>query len=252
VRSKDGFTFPVDVRLTYRIKREDAPKVVATVGDDELVLNKLVTPAVRAIFRNNAEKVKALDYVQNRSKQEEQSEQMLSKELQGDGVTILAVRVGDVGNKETLGDLLKTQTDKEIALQEQETFQEEQRAAEQKKALESTIQEAEEEKRLATANYDVKIAEKEKEQRIIQANAEAEQIKITAQAQAEAYRKISEVIGSENAALIKIIERIAENDINITPEVMVNGSQGQNVSNALMGTMLKDMLNKKGESSENN
>jgi len=248
VRSKDGFTFPVDVRLTYRIKREDAPGVVATVGDDELVLNKLVTPAVRAIFRNNAEKVKALDYVQNRSQQEDQSEKMLSKELREEGVTILAVRVGDVGNEETLGELLKTQTDREIALQQQETFQEEQRAAEQQKALEKTRQEAEEEKRLATAAYNVKIAGKEREKRVIEAQAEAEQIKITAQAQADAYRKISEVIGSENAALIKIMEMVAEDKVNITPEVMVNG-QGQDISNALMGTVLKDML--KGKPSEN-
>ncbi|MHC4359222.1 MAG: hypothetical protein ACYSTN_00230, partial [Planctomycetota bacterium] len=41
VRSKDGFTFPVDVRMTYKINSENAPQVVATVGDDALVLTKL-------------------------------------------------------------------------------------------------------------------------------------------------------------------------------------------------------------------
>ncbi|MFC1652891.1 SPFH domain-containing protein, partial [Planctomycetota bacterium] len=67
VRSSDGFTFPVDVRITYKIEAGDAPRVVAMIGDDELVLNKLVTPRVRSTFRDNAEKVKALGYVQNRS-----------------------------------------------------------------------------------------------------------------------------------------------------------------------------------------
>lgn len=56
VRSIDGFTFPVDIRVTYQIDRDFAPRVVATVGDDAMVLSKLVTPSVRAIFRNNAEK----------------------------------------------------------------------------------------------------------------------------------------------------------------------------------------------------
>jgi uncharacterized membrane protein YqiK len=249
VRSKDGFTFPVDVRVTYRIKRENAPKVVALIGDDDLVLNKLVTPAVRAIFRNNAEKVKALDYVQNRSKQEDQSEAMLIEELEEHGVTVLAVRIGDVGDKESLGELLKTQTDKEIALQQQATFEEQQRAAEKQKEFEKTTQEAQEEKRLATADYEVKIAEKEKQQRIIDAEAEAEQIKITAQAQADAYQKVSDVIGSENAALIKIMKMIAEDNVNITPEVMVTG-QGGNIDNALMGTILKDMLKGKSKNSK--
>ena len=242
VRSKDGNTFPVDVRVTYLIKGENAPRVVATVGDDELVLTKLVTPAVRAIFRNNAEKVKALEYVQNRSKQEEQSAAMLTAELEKYGVFVLAVRIGDVGDEASLGALLKTQTDREIALQEQETFQEQQRAAEKQKALSKTQQEAEEEKRLATAAYSVKVAEEEKQQRIIDAQAEAEQIKLVAQAQAEAYKLIAEVIGSDNAALIEIMKLVAAQDIRITPEVMVGGAESGGMTNALMGTILKDML----------
>lgn len=243
VRSADGFTFPVDVRVTYRIEKQNAPKAVATVGNDDLVLSKLITPSVRASFRNNAEKVKALDYVQNRSKQEVQCTQELQEELAKYGVTILAVRIGDVGDEKTLGLLLKTQTDREIARQEQETFVEQQKAAEQQKALTKTQQEAEEEKKLATASYAVKVAEQEKQQKIIDAQAQAEMVKTVAQAQAEAYQKIAQVIGSNNAALIEIIKLVAENKIDITPNVMVGSGTGT-VSDALMGTILKDMINK--------
>jgi len=249
VRSKDGFTFPVDVRVTYLIKGENAPRVVATVGDDELVLTKLVTPAVRAIFRNNAEKVKALEYVQYRSKQEEQSAAMLTAELEKYGVFVLAVRIGDVGDEESLGALLKTQTDREIALQEQETFAEQQRAAEKQKALSKTEQEAEEEKRLATAAYSVRIAEQEKQQRIIDAQAQAEQIKLVAEAQADAYQLISKVIGSDNAALMEIMKLVAAQNIRITPDVMVGGAEAGGMTNALMGTMLRDLL-KTGKSKQ--
>ena len=244
VRSKDGFTFPVDVRVTYLIDGINAPRVVASVGDDELVLTKLVTPTVRAIFRNNAEKVKALEYVQSRSKQEEQSFTMLTQELDKYGITVLAVRIGDVGDELSLGTLLKTQTDREIALQEQETFQEQQRAAEKQKNLSKTRQEAEEEKRLATAAYSVKVAEQEKKQRIISAEAEAEQIKLVASAQAEAYQLISKVIGPNNAALLEIMKLVADNGIGITPQVMVS-SESSGMTNALMGTILKDMLKTK-------
>jgi len=243
VRSKDGFTFPVDVRVTYRLDREDAPRVVATIGGDELVLTKLVTPTVRAIFRNNAEKVKALEYVQKRSEQEKQSATMLEAELGKYGITIMAVRIGDVGDEKTLGQLLKTQTDREIALQQQTTFEEQQRAAEKNKALTKTIQEAEEEKRLATAAYGVKIAEEEKLQRIINAQAEAEQIKLVAEAKALAYKKIAQVIGSGNAALVEIMKLVDEKKILITPQVMV-GNSGSGMTDALMGTVLQGMLEK--------
>ena len=244
VRSKDGFTFPVDVRVTYLIERDDTPRVVATVGDDELVLTKLVTPAVRAIFRNNAEKVKALEYVQNRSNQEQQSMSMLKEELSKYGVTVLAVRIGDVGDEESLGALLKTQTDREIALQEQETFAEQQRAAEKQKALTKTVQETEEEKRLATAAYSVMVAEQEKQQMIIDAEAEAEKIRLVAEAKAGAYELISKVIGADNAALIEIMKLVATENIRITPEVMVGESGAGGMTDALMGTVLRGMLNK--------
>lgn len=244
VRTSDGFTFPVDVRVEFEIHPQDAPLLVATVGDDKEGLRTVMDSAVRAIFRNNAENVKALDYVKQRSHQESQSETMLRDELKNIGVTITAVRIGDVGNEETLGALLKTQTDREIALQEQATFNEQQRAAEQKKLLTKAEQEAEEEKRLATAAYAVKIAQNEKEKQVIAAQAEAESVGIKAEAQANAYKQIAEQIGSNNAALVELLRIVGERQIEITPRVMVTGgatAEGQ--TTALIGTMLNSMVN---------
>jgi uncharacterized membrane protein YqiK len=251
VRSSDGFTFPVDVRVEYEIKPQDAALVVARFrGDVERLRNRL-NSAVRAIFRNNAEAVKALDYVQQRSSQESQSLAMLAEEMIKVGLTITAVRIGDVGDEASLGALLKTQTDREIALQEQMTFQEQQRAAEQKKALTRTEQEAEEERRLATAKYEVQIAEQAKERRIIEAGAEAEAIRIKAEAQAEAYRVVAQQIGPGNAALVELLKIVGEQGITITPRVMVvgdangggEGGEGTETT-ALIGTMLDTMISR--------
>lgn len=248
VRTSDGFTFPVDVRIEYEIEPNDAPLLVASVGDDKDGLRQVMDSRVRAIFRNNAENVKALDYVKQRSHQESQSKDMLQAEMSKIGVTITGVRIGDVGNEETLGSLLKTQTDREIALQEQLTFQEQQRAAEQKKLLTKTVQESEEEKRLATASYAVQIAEQDQKKRVIQAEAEAQAIKIQALAQADAYRQIAEQIGSGNAALIEVLKIVGERGIQITPRVMVSGANGGGdaggQATALIGTMLDTMVDR--------
>jgi regulator of protease activity HflC (stomatin/prohibitin superfamily) len=219
---------------------------VGTVGDDTDGLRSVMNSAVRAIFRNNAENVKALDYVKQRSHQESQSLKMLKDEMSKIGVTITGVRIGDVGNAETLGSLLKTQTDREIALQEQMTFQEQQRAAEQKKLLTKTEQEAEEEKRLATASYEVQIAEQDQKKRVIAAEAQAQAIKIEAQAQADAYQQIAAQIGSSNAALIEVLKIVGERGIEITPRVMVSGSgaNGSSQTTALIGTMLDTMVDR--------
>jgi hypothetical protein len=45
------------------------------------------------------------------------------------------------------------------------------------------------------------------------------------------------------------MKMIAEDNVNITPEVMVTG-QGGNIDNALMGTILKDMLKGKSKNSK--
>ena len=251
VRTSDGFTFPVDVRVEYKIEPENAPIVVAKLGSDGQPLLSKMNSAVRAIFRNNAENVKALDYVNQRSQQESQSLVMLQEAMSELGVTILAVRIGDVGDETTLGELLTTQRDREIAVQEQITFQEQQRAAEQKKALTRTEQEAEEEKRLATAQYEVQIAEQDKQKAIIAAEAESEAIRIRAQAQADAYQLIASEIGAANAALIEVLKIVGEQGIQITPRVMVNGAGADQLGNAgsaettaLIGTMLDSMVSK--------
>ncbi|MHC5097919.1 MAG: SPFH domain-containing protein [Planctomycetota bacterium] len=242
MRSQDGYTFPVDVRITYQVDPDNAPKVVAEIGDDDLILDKVVTPRVRSIFRNNAEKVKALDYVKSRSVQQKQSLEMLRADLARYGIKILDVSISSVGDEESLGTLLKTLTDREIAIQEQLTFEEQQRAAEKEKALMRTIQEAEEEKRLATAAYGVKVAEEDKKKVVIAAQAEAEQITLVADAKAQAYKMISDVVGPGNAALLEIMKLVATDNIQITPDVMVSG--GGSTTEALMGTMLKGMLDK--------
>ncbi|MDX2131881.1 MAG: SPFH domain-containing protein [Planctomycetota bacterium] len=244
VRTNDGFTFPVDVRIEYVVSAASAPIVVASLGDDEGDrFRNALNSAVRAIFRNNAEKVKALDYVQQRSQQESQSLQMLVTQMARYGVRVTAVRIGNVGDEETLGALLKTQTDRELAKQEQLTFQEQQKAAEQKKELTRTTQEAEEEKKLATAQYSVKIAAEEQRRRVTEAQAEAEATTIKADAQAEAYEKIALQIGKSNAAMIEVLKIVGERNIQITPRIMVLGEQGQTgAGTALIGTMLDRML----------
>ncbi len=247
VRTSDGFTFPVDVRVEYQVEPKDAPIVVATLGDDEGEnFRNALNSAVRAIFRNNAETVRALDYVQQRSHQESQSLAMLESEMSRFGVRVTNVRIGNVGDEKTLGLLLKTQTDREIAKQEMMTFQEQQKAAEQQKELNKVKQESEEERKLATAAYAAKIAEETKKQKITEAMAEAESITIKAKAQADAYQLIAEQIGKSNAALIEVLKIVGERGIQIAPRVMVTGggANGNGQTTALIGTMLDTMISR--------
>ncbi len=254
VRTADGFTFPVDVRVSYKIDAASAPLVVARLGDDEGErFRGLLNTVVRAAFRNSAEGVRALDYVQQRSQQEDQAREAIARHMKELGVTVTGVNIGSIGDEKSLGALLLTQTQREIAKQEQVTFAEQQRAAEKKKELSRTTQEAEEEKRLATAAYAVKIAEEEKKKQVIAAGAEAESIRIKAEAQARAYELVARQVGSRNAAMLEMLKIVGETGVQITPRVMVApgysaapGAQSPETS-ALVGTMLEWMASRQDE-----
>jgi uncharacterized membrane protein YqiK len=244
VRSSDGFTFPVDVRVVYNIEQQNAPRVVATVGDDERIMTVL-TPAIRDIFRNRAESVKALDYVSQRSRQGEEVTRLLAARMEEFGVTVEAVLIGNVGDEQSLGQLLKTQTDREIARQELETFVQQQRAAEQEKQLNRAKQAAEEERKLVMAEVSVKSAEQDALKVAALARGEAERIREVAKAQADAYKLVAEALGSENAALIEIMKAVKEGNIRIAPDVLVSGGGGGlEVFSALGATMLRDAVQK--------
>jgi len=250
VKSNDGFTFPVDVRVAYYIQEDDAPKIVARLGGDNNNLQQLLTSRIRSIFRDNAESVSALDYINQRSTQAKTAARLLQEALVPYGISIETVDIGEVVSDGVLDGLLQTQRDRKIAFEQRETFKTQQETAEQEKQLNRAKQEAIEEKRLATSRYEVQIAEQDKLKRIIAAGAEAEAIRIKAQAQAEAYANIREQIGANNAALMEMLARIGEYGISITPRVMVTGgSGGGGGSNstdpatvALIGTMLDTMI----------
>ncbi len=246
VITSDGFQFPVDVSITYLVPAANAPMVVARLGDDEGErFRNALNSAVRSVFRNNAEKMKALDYVNQRSQQEHQSMTMMVDEMEKYGIKIASVRIRAVGGQgSALTNLLKTQQDREIAKQEQITTIEQQKAAEQKKALTRTTQEGEEEKKLATAAYSVKIANEEQKRKVVEAEAEAQAIKVKAVAQAAAYEEIARQIGKSNAALIEVLKIVGERNIQIAPRVMVTGESrnADGTSTALIGTMLDKMI----------
>lgn len=252
VKSQDGFTFPVDVRVIYFIKEADAPRVVALFGGDNDLLQEVLTSRVRSIFRDNAESVSALDYINQRSIQAANATKLLSHAMTPYGITVESIDIGNVGgDNPELNALLETQRNRKIAAEEQDTYIAQQKAAEQKKELTRTEQEVEEEKRLATATYAVQIAEQEQQKRLIAANAEAEALRIEAEARAEAFRLIAAELGQANAALVEVLKLVGEGNIQITPRVMVNAAPGPATTTpqspetiALIGTMLDSMLDR--------
>lgn len=259
VRSKDGFTFPVDVRLSLSVAAENAPYLVALLGDPDRVAKdaqeddeleileaRLVLPTARAALRNVAETLGALEYVASRSRVEAMTSKLVEAEFKPYRLTFLGAFIGAIGLDATEAGqkLLLTQTDKEVASNQRATFQQQQQAEVARQQFIRSREEAEQQKQLVDAEFAVKTAAERAKAQIESAKGEAEQIRITAEARKQSYDQIASAIGKEGVTLLESLRLVQEGNIRITPEVLVQGTgAGENgLTDALTATILRQQL----------
>ncbi len=261
VRSKDGFTFPVDVRLSISVAAENAPYLVALLGDPDRVVKdaqeddeleileaRLVLPTARAALRNVAETLGALEYVASRSRVEQMTAKLVEAEFRPYRLTFLGAFIGAIGLDATDAGqkLLLTQTDKEVASNQRATYQQQQQAEVARQQFIRSREEAEQQKQLVEAEFAVKTAGERAKAQIEWAKGEAEQIRITAEARKQSYDLLASAIGQEGVTLLESLRLVKEGEIRITPEVLVQGAAGESAMNdALAATILRQQLQAK-------
>jgi uncharacterized membrane protein YqiK len=251
VRSKDGFTFPVDVRVSVNVSAEDAPYLVALLGNpDQIVADeqehanfsvleiKVILPAVRAIFRNVAQEQSALDFVNNRTQVEAAATEHVRKELERFKITTEGVFVGNIDLDETDAGkaLLATQTDKQVALNREQLYAQQQKAENARAELVKSQTQADQQKQLAEAEYGVKVKQQQALAREQEALGEAKYIEITAEARQKAYQAMAQALGQQGVTQLELMKMISDGKVQITPQVMVTGGAG--MQDALAGTIL--------------
>jgi uncharacterized membrane protein YqiK len=214
-RTKDGFKFPVDVRVSVNVSAEDAPYVVARLGDPDsqfgktpytVLEQKAVLPKIRAIFRNTAESKEALEFLTQRSSIEKDATSQFS---------------------EGLKDF------KQVAVQEKEMYAEQQLAEQKRAEMEKAKAEAEQEKPKAEAAAKIDIADSEAQAAIKKAEGEA-----------AAYTKKIEAIGGvENFVLLELARSGLEKWSGEVPGILVNGGGGADSAlNAMFTKYMKLQL----------
>jgi regulator of protease activity HflC (stomatin/prohibitin superfamily) len=254
VRSKDGFSFPIDVRLACAVEAKNAPWLVALLGDPdqrrkdeqededlEILEAKIILPSVRAVFRNVAENMSALEFVNARSQMEKVANDRLKPELAKAHITCDGVFLGNIHLDATEAGrrLIATQTDREVAVNEQTLFAEQKKAQEARAAFVKAQEEAEQQRNLAKAIYEVQVKEQGAKARAAEAKGEADYQTITGDGRAKAYDAMVKALGRDQVAQIELLKIIAEGKVQIAPQVMVNGGAGAGSMDALMGTMLR-------------
>jgi regulator of protease activity HflC (stomatin/prohibitin superfamily) len=258
VRSKDGFSFPVDVRVACAVEAANAPYLVALLGNpDQMVKDeqedetlevleaRIILPVVRAVFRNVAEGMTALEFVANRSDIERTVGQRITGELARYKVTVDGVYVGNIhlDVSEAGRKLLATQTDREVALNQEKLFGQQKMAEVARANLVRATEEAEQQRHLAAAEYKVRIEAENAKAQVAKAKGEAESQVITGEGRAKAYRMLVETLGQNQVAQLELLKLVVDGKVQITPQVMVSGQgSGSGTLDALTGTILRQAV----------
>lgn len=254
--SKDGFILEADVRMIIRVRPQHASFVIARFGSVPNLIEQIVHPLIDSSFRNNAGEKKAIEFIQSRTELQKEAIDKAREEFEKYYVEAQNLLISYIKVDPTL---LKTQTDKEIALQQQEQFKEQANAQEENIAVQEKTARAAKQKDVIDAKLSKDIeadradaarrkAEGVRDSTKYEADGEAYKNRETGKGLADAYEAQAKVIGPDKLALIKVIEQVSTGKIKIVPDFLITGDQqGGNLFNAWMANMVKDQVEKKKE-----
>jgi uncharacterized membrane protein YqiK len=99
------------------------------------------------------------------------------------------------------------------------------------------------------AEQGVNIAELAANARVKEANGEAEAIRVTGQAKAEAYHAGVIALGSQGYTALQMMQVIGDRNVRVVPDVSVSGSSGGGLMDGLLAMLVHNQISNASESS---
>jgi uncharacterized membrane protein YqiK len=199
VRSRDGFTFNLDVAQIIHIPTTEAPKVIARFGNMSNLVTQVLEPTIGNYFRNSAQGSDVISFLTSRKERQTSAKEHIGQVLDQYNVFGVDTLIGDIVPPETL---MKTLTDRKIAEEQKITYDTERLAQETRQTLEKETAIAEMQKEIVKADQGVWIAERHADASVkkatgdansvrLQANAESDRMKLLAGGEAEKVRLLA-------------------------------------------------------------
>ncbi|MGI0080320.1 MAG: SPFH domain-containing protein, partial [Nitrososphaerales archaeon] len=254
VVSKDGFQLEVSVRMIIRVAQENAAFVIARFGSVFNLISQIVHPLIDSSFRNSAGEKKALEFFQSRTDLQKEALERAKIEFEKYHVEAqnLLISYIDILDKS----LLDTQTQKEIALQQQAQYQEQAKAQEQRIDVETKKAIADKQPDVVASKLQITINQNLAQAQIEQAKGVSVSTSTTAegqsaairnvgQAQADAYSAQVKALGQNNVAMVNVMDRVKDGKILITPQTLVvSGGKDGETSSTLFAAYLATLMQK--------
>src|SRR3954451_23008761 len=263
-KSKEAFTFSIDLQVQIHVPDTRAPKVISMVGTMANLVNEVLQSAVGNYFRNKLQTLGATEFIEKRDEVQSAAEGYIQSYLSRYEVETRGVYIQDVIFP---ADLVQVLTSREIAAQERATFAQQREAQEARVSLEQQRGVADMQGQLAQANVSIDIEKANAQAARARAEGEAAVITTTGSAEADRTRAIGDAtasaeqalglarakgfaaqrraIGAEQTALVAALREVGTGQVKIVPDIQV-GSDGGGVIGGLGALLMRNLANGNG------
>ena len=225
-KSREGFVFELDLQVQIHVPDTEAPKVISTVGTMTNLVNEVLQAAVGNHFRDKLQSMPAIDFIEKRQDVQAEAQAHITERLKEYRVETRGVYIQDVVFPHQLVEVL---TAREIANQQQQTFQAEKAAQEKRLDLEAARGKADMQSDLAKSAVGIDIAKNRATG--VQAEADGESYRLEKVGRAGAVKTEAEglavakgleaqqlAVGKDQTALINVIRELAGGAQRFMPE----------------------------------
>jgi uncharacterized membrane protein YqiK len=234
--SFDGFTYDLEVFQIIHVGALDAPKVISRLGSMQNLVDHVLRPIVGNYFRNSAQEYTILDFLIARSERQAEAADYVRQALRAYDVQAVDTLIGLITPPP---ELMQTLTDRKIAEEQQKTYEVQRIAQTQRQELVRETALANIQQEVVTAEQGVHIAELHASATVKQANGEAEAIRVTGEAKADAYQAGVNSLGAQAYTALQLMQVIGDRKVRVVPDVAVSGnSGGSGLLDGLMGMLL--------------
>jgi len=257
VRSKDGFSFSLDVSQIIHIGMRNAPRVISRVGSMQNLVDHVLQPTVGNYFRNSAQEVTVLEFLSARSDRQRHAFEDIRKAIETYDVECIDTLVGDIAPP---AELMKTQTDRKIAEELERTYEVQREAQITRQALERETAVANLQGEVVRSEQMVKVALQNALAAAEQARGEGNALELRAQGQAasvrlagdaeaamlravgtakaEAYKLGVGAVGEAGYTAMQIATILGEHHVKVVPEIAVSGDGSSGMANVMLAKLV--------------
>jgi hypothetical protein len=225
-KSREGFVFNIDLQVQIHVPDTEAPKVISIVGSMKNLVNEVLQAAVGNHFRDKLQSMPAIDFIEKREEVQAQAQTYIMSKLKDYRVETRGVYIQDVVFPSQLVEVL---TAREIANQQQKTFEAEKDAQDKRLLLEASRGRADMQTDLAKSTVGIDIAKNRAEAVKAQADGDAYQLTnvgraraVETEAQGLAVAKGLEAqqqaIGKDQTTVVNVTKALAAGSQRFIPE----------------------------------